>query len=221
LVRFDVAAKVPAGSTINSVTLTVFCLQTSGGPSANELHRVLTDWGEGSSFGSGQGGLATDGDATWLNTFFPSSMWLTPGGEFDPISHGSTIIGLSGVPYTFGPFALMASDVQGWLDQPATNFGWIILGDEVTAGLAKRLGARENFFADQRPNLTIDFTPPTPQLPGDFNHDSAVNDADVDPFVAVLLGNDTDPVDIAIADIDQSGGANGNDIQPFIGLLIP
>lgn len=54
---------------------------------------------------------------------------------------------------------------------------------------------------------------------GDFNLDNLVNLEDVDGFVAVLLGLDSDPLHITSADIDGNGTANGLDITPFIGLV--
>ena len=32
----------------------------------------------------------------------------------------------------------MVADVQSWLDNPATNFGWLVLGDESDILTAKR-----------------------------------------------------------------------------------
>ena len=54
--------------------------------------------------------------------------------------------------------ALMASDVQNWLDNPATNFGWIVVGNEAVPR-AKRFDTRENPIVGRRPQLTIEFEP--------------------------------------------------------------
>jgi hypothetical protein len=54
----------------------------------------------------------------------------------------------------------MAADVQGWLDSPATNFGWIIIGNESAALTAKRFDAHES--AATRPILTVYYTVPAP-----------------------------------------------------------
>jgi hypothetical protein len=56
---------------------------------------------------------------------------------------------------------------------------------------------------------------------GDMNLDGTVNLDDVDAFVSVLTGEDTDPSHAAIADIDDSGLADGLDVTPFVGLLLP
>src|SRR5262245_26696128 len=59
LVRFDVAASVPAGATITSATLTMSLVTSAtGGPASTNvlLYRLLADWGEaGSVNGTGMG----------------------------------------------------------------------------------------------------------------------------------------------------------------------
>ena len=51
----------------------------------------------------------------------------------------------------------MISDVQLWNDAPATNFGWILVGDESTIKTAKRLDSRENPNEGFRPLLRITY----------------------------------------------------------------
>ena len=50
----------------------------------------------------------------------------------------------------------MVADVQAWLDNPASNFGWLMLGDETAIATAKRFDTRESASP---PMLTIEFTP--------------------------------------------------------------
>jgi hypothetical protein len=67
LLAFDVAAAVPAGATINSVTLTLFLSRERTGSETVFLHRVSADWGEGTSDApdeEGKGAAATTEDAT-------------------------------------------------------------------------------------------------------------------------------------------------------------
>ena len=49
----------------------------------------------------------------------------------------------------------MVADVQSWLDNPASNFGWLVLGDETAIATAKRFDTRESASP---PMLTIEFT---------------------------------------------------------------
>ena len=56
----------------------------------------------------------------------------------------------------------MVADAQAWLDTPATNFGWILIGNEAQLKTAKRFNSRENPNSSNRPVLTLDYFPPGP-----------------------------------------------------------
>lgn len=56
---------------------------------------------------------------------------------------------------------------------------------------------------------------------GDLNNDGAVSLADLDSFVAVLLGVDADAYHMSAADVDGSGTADGKDIQLFVNTVLP
>jgi len=93
LVAFDVAGKVPAGMTLTAVKLRLNMSAASlNSAQTMGLHRVLADWGEGStvaSGGGGGGGPASQGGATWLHTFFPDKFWSRTGGDFEATSSAS------------------------------------------------------------------------------------------------------------------------------------
>lgn len=162
LIQFDIAAAVPAGATINSVSLQMNVSKKPRGDSQSwpfTLNRVTSDWGEGTSnapLNEGEGTSATTGDATWTHTFFPSSNWSTPGGDFDSTPSAST--DLSGLGFYTWTSVLMVADVQAWLDSPSTNFGWIVQGPNVDK-TARRFDSRENLVTANRPKLTINYTP--------------------------------------------------------------
>ena len=161
LLAFDVAAAVPAGSTINSVTLTLFVSRTKTGNETVDLHRVLADWGEGTSHAvseEGQGATATTNDATWSHRLWNSATWTTPGGDFVASPSGTTTVGNQNNFYSWSS-AQMAADVQAWLDTPVSNYGWIVIGNETDSRVAKRFNSRENADSSRRPELEIDFTP--------------------------------------------------------------
>ena len=99
---------------------------------------------------------ATPADATWLHSFYDHTFWMTPGGDF--VKAASATQSVSGISfYTWGPTAGMLSDVQGWFQNPSTNFGWIIIGNEDSAGTTKRFDSRENPEPSYRPMLTVEF----------------------------------------------------------------
>lgn len=163
LLAFDIAGSVPAGSTITGVTLRLNLSQSNAGTADVGLHRVLANWGEGtSSAGSGGGGsgaAATVGDATWLHTFFNTSFWANAGGDFSPGASAVTTVGATGSYLWSSPG--MIADVQSWLDSPAASFGWLLKGNEVGSGTARRFDSREAALIN-RPSLLIEYTVPAP-----------------------------------------------------------
>jgi hypothetical protein len=166
VVAFDVAGTIPAGSTITAVTLTMNMSMTPAGAETVELHKLLADWGEGTShapMGEGDGAPATPNDATWRHRFFDTIFWTTEGGDFFAAVSASQSVGGTG-QYMWNS-AQMIADVQLWLDDPASNFGWLVLGNESTIATAKRFDTRESASP---PVLTIQYIPgprvtPTPR----------------------------------------------------------
>jgi hypothetical protein len=171
LLRFDVAASAPPGSMVKSVTLTLHVSQSPGSQSPESqsprlpqpfgLHRVIAAWGEGASNAGPPGGSGTDAmvnDATWTYRFWKTVTWTTPGGDFNPAASASTMIPATSDEFiTWGSTAAMAADVQDWLDRPANNFGWVLLGNERADKTARRFDSREHRTASYRPVLTIEF----------------------------------------------------------------
>jgi hypothetical protein len=165
VMAFDIDANVPADSTIQSATLTLEMVRTVVGAMTFDLHRLTSDWGEGTSNANGQEGKGDDSepnDATWIHTFYPDSFWTTPGGDFDATASGSTSVDGEG-SYSWGSTAQMVVDVQGWLDTPANNHGWILIGPENVQS-AKRFGSRENNDVALRPALAIEFVSGGPEI---------------------------------------------------------
>jgi hypothetical protein len=157
VLAFDIAGTIPAGSTITAVSLTMNMSMTPTGALTVELHKLLADWGEGTShapMGEGDGAPATPNDATWRHRFFDSVFWTTQGGDFSANVSASQSVGGTG-QYTWSS-AQMVADVQSWLDNPAGNFGWLVLGDETAIATAKRFDTRESASP---PMLTIEFIP--------------------------------------------------------------
>jgi hypothetical protein len=162
LLAFDIAGALPPGATISSVTLTLNMSFTITGAQTVSINRVLADWGEGTSAAAGNegtGAQATTGDATWIHRFFNTTPWTTAGGDFASTPSSSQSVDALG-PYTWGSTAAMVSDVQGWLDNPSGNFGWIIIGNESTTLTAKRFDSRQDPDTTVRPHLTVTFAPP-------------------------------------------------------------
>ncbi len=155
VLAFDIAGSVPPGSTITAVSLSMNMSMTPAGALTVELHKLLADWGEGTShapMGEGDGAPATPNDATWRHRFFDTIFWTTQGGDFSATVSASQSVGGIG-QYTWNS-AQMVADVQSWLDNPASNFGWLVLGDETAIATAKRFDTRESASP---PVLTIQY----------------------------------------------------------------
>lgn len=166
LLAFDVARHVPPGSTIERVTLILHVSQSppSAWPTPFVLHRVTAAWGEGTSDSGPPGGLgaaASTDDATWTHRLWSTAAWATPGGDFAEARSAVLVIPVTDDDFmTWSSTAAMVADVQHWLDEPASAFGWILIGDETADGTARRFDSRESRHANYRPVLTIEFVPP-------------------------------------------------------------
>lgn len=175
LVRFSVGDSIAPGSTITSVSVTLYMSKfpdLGGVPAPVVLHRVLKDWGEGASnadFEEGGGTQPEPGDATWLHTFYDTlntNLWTNPGGDFfSPFSASATIDTVIGF-YTWNSTSALVSDVQGWVNNPSTNFGWLLRVSIPGAKTAKRFNTREDTTAARWPRVTITYTPPVTGVAG-------------------------------------------------------
>ncbi len=215
LIAFDIASAIPAGSTINSVTLRLRMSRSISGPSVLAVHRALAEWGEGASNAignEGSGAVAEPGDATWFHRMLPDLFWTAIGGDFDPDASATQSVGFAGF-YSWTS-ATMAADVQQWLDNPAANFGWLIKAQtEGEIRSAKRFDSRTHPTLANRPVLTVDFTPPV-ACAGDANGDGLVNGADLSVLLAQFGQSVTPGTD---ADFNGDGLVNGADLSVLLG----
>lgn len=205
---------IPAGSTITDASVV---LVANGGQATNQtvsLHRCLADWGEGGSDADGAGGgggvTPEPGDITWTLRFFPGTAWSSAGGDFVAIASASTSTPLNG-DCVFTSAALIA-DVQAWVSDPSTNFGWIGVGNESVVQTTRRFGSRTAVIETERPQLLVTWTPPSPCAPADFNCDGIVNGDDL----GTLLGQWGDCLGCE-ADLNGDGFVDGNDLGTLLG----
>lgn len=193
LLQFDLgAAGIPAGSTIDNVTLSLSLGQVGGGgggvPQTIRLFDVAQSWSEGSSgsptssslSGTGQGFPRGNGDATWDYSNFNTdsamaSKWQSGGtdlhgGNFSPTESASASFSTftPGSTFTWSS-AGMAADVQDWLDNPSNNNGWLLKNDEEgirqsLLGFWSKDGAAAVGDAALAPKLDIVYTIPEPEV---------------------------------------------------------
>jgi hypothetical protein len=149
LISFDLSL-IPAGSTINSVSLTLFRNQdaTSQSVSVQLDLLALTQ-------------PFTETGATW-NTYNGTNAWTTPGGDYNP----TVLSSFSANPASassFQTFATSASFVTA--SQAAVNGSqplYLIVKLDDETGLNRHIfnfSSDDNASLGQRPSLTIDYTP--------------------------------------------------------------
>ncbi|MCZ6816497.1 MAG: hypothetical protein O7F76_07320, partial [Planctomycetota bacterium] len=174
------------------------------------LHRLTADWGEGSSDAPGEEGMGAPPeffvDATWTYTQFPFFEWSIPGGDFELAASSVQSIDAIG-DYTWPSFPAAVADVQFWLDNPASNFGWILIGNEGMLGTTKRFDTRENPIEANRPTLTIEFGEAQNvcmSCPGDSDGNDSVNGADIQGWIDCMIAGDANACPCADMDADQA-----------------
>jgi hypothetical protein len=191
LIQFDIDGSVPHGSTITAVALQMFQSDMGSSPSAVTLtlKRVTSSWGEGASVANmgtgavrsgGLGGAARTDDATWTQRFFgasPALPWAAAGGDFVSTISSQVAARTSNGSFTWPSTAQFVSDAQFFLDNPLSNFGWMIQGNETAFASARLLNSSES--VTNRPSLTITFTPPPARLTGDVDNDKDVDRVDL------------------------------------------
>jgi hypothetical protein len=170
LIQFGLTEAIPAGSIINGVTLTLDVVRqpaADGEPSTFGLHRLFFSWGEGDKMpefeGSpGLGAPATTGEATWQFRFLEGASWTSPGGEVDhefaaAPSSTAFVYGIGDL-VEFESTLNLVADVQAWVNNPESNFGWMLMTeDESVRRSARSFASSED--GGGGPILTVDFTP--------------------------------------------------------------
>ena len=157
LIRFDLGSVPPEGTVI-SVSLQMV-VERSGGNFGNfpvDLHFVTTSWGEGDTIGDlegGFGGTPAVGDATWISNHHGVSEWDSPGSDFVATPSASEPAGQTGDVVIWSGLG-MASDVQGWISNPGSNFGWAVV-----SGIEGEVQRVKKFYSSEatqfRPELTV------------------------------------------------------------------
>src|SRR2546423_14469827 len=117
VMRFDLSGQIPAGATVNSVTLTMTVTKVPPGAvnSTFEVRKLLSDWDEGA--------------VTW-NSRLLDVLWESPGAEgpsdSSPNVSSTVPVGGQAAGYTFPSTTALVADVQDWVNNPGNNFGWLL-----------------------------------------------------------------------------------------------
>lgn len=163
LVSFDLTGQIPAGAIVQSAQLKLNLSKPGPESSGTSIkaHRLTQTWGEGTSVNvtGGYGAPATTNDATWLRRFYNTTSWTTPGGTFSATQSAAANVTGGGL-MTWGSTSQLVSDVQGWLTTPASNAGWILIGDETTDRSACQFDSLQSGGTPPALQLTYNSAPP-------------------------------------------------------------
>ncbi len=153
LLYWDLAS-IPEGSMLESASITVYVEDVTESP-GYEMFAMNQFWVEG----SGQGSATGDG-ATW-NTYDGSTAW--PGGEGGAGDRGTQALAVF-APTQTGTLTVdlntqAVSVLQGWINGPASNSGFMIHAGSTSNGLD--FTSSEGSTAANRPKLTLVYSMPT------------------------------------------------------------
>lgn len=119
-------------------------------PAPAESHVILTPWGEGNK----NGGVRGTGESSYDHSVYPTP-WNIAGCKGD----GSDRVAVADSTYTFTAinndthFPVSAAALQGMIDNPSINFGWLL---ESTAG-SSAIRARSNEGSGNNPYLYVEY----------------------------------------------------------------
>ena len=198
LIRWDVS-EIPAGSTIDTVTITVNVNNSSNGQEY-EIYAAARDW--------------TEDQATW-NLASAGAPWQTPGarGQQDRGVEvlGTLAPGATGT-FTYGLNAAGVAAVQQWIDNPSLNYGLIISDESNSNGF--EFDSSDNETIANRPRLTISYTGAEQPAPvsADFDSNGNVDGAD---FLAWQrgFGAVTPNATRSDGDADNDADVDGDDLD--------
>lgn len=148
LVRFDnLNTALPAGARIVDADMTVWGFYSNGSGATFDAHALSKPF--------------VETQATWARAS-TATAWTTAGGDFG--ARLDQVVGIPDQPYMH--IWENAAVVQGWVDNPATNHGYLLkVRDE--AGVAKQRVLMLSGEAPEvrlRPSLTVTYTAPTAEL---------------------------------------------------------
>ncbi|MBL4848184.1 MAG: DNRLRE domain-containing protein [Planctomycetes bacterium] len=147
LIRWDLSGHIPPGVVVTDVQLTFYVDPDDPGPTI-PIYPLLRPWVEGNGT---QGG-------TW-NTYDGVNNWQTAGAE-GALDRGSTSVGdMPGAAgfqtATLSPAGIAV--VQGWVDNPTTNNGFILRGGS-SDGVD--YGSRDNASVNLHPQIQVSYELP-------------------------------------------------------------
>ncbi|OEC01259.1 hypothetical protein GY31_13200 [Lysinibacillus sphaericus] len=148
LLKFDLSV-VPSSTTIVSADLNLWFSSTNNNsPISINLHNVTSPWEEN--------------QASWTYAkTIPYTTWKTAGGDFSTNTIGS--VKNIGTPPTNIADAMVnwkvpLNVVQGWINNPSTNYGFLLKGDNEATQIYKKFASSEQSTLNQyKPQLVVTY----------------------------------------------------------------
>ena len=171
-------------------------LTMSGGQNASMDPASLTGWATLEAAGTDNGPTPTGGD----DNFGLAVISLTAGAHVSLVDFNAN--GVSSSPEAvYGEALSLAPDAVLNLNDLALYIAGALVSDG------------DNQFG----GMIVDMSR---LLPGDLNNDGQFDEGDMPGFIAVLIGQDTDPARTAAADLNNDTFTDGRDIQAFVDQII-
>jgi hypothetical protein len=164
--------------------------------------------------------VAPGSEIGWIHTGTGAD-WSVPGarGQGTDVVAGKSFV-LTGVGVRTITVPLDSAIVQGWIDNPASNNGFVLVNE--TPGSTPRVFASETSNASQRPKLSISYTVGASTFPGSLQFASSsfsVNEnAGTATITVTRTGGSTGAVTVHYATSDGPATA-GNDYVATSGTL--
>lgn len=148
LLKFDLTS-VPSSTTILSADLNLWFSSTNSSSPINiNLHKLTSAWEEN--------------QASWnYAKTIPYTTWKTVGGDFSNVNP-STVKDIGAPPTSLADamvnWNVPLDVIQGWVNNPATNYGFLLKGENEKTQIYKKFASSEHSVLDKyKPQLVVTY----------------------------------------------------------------
>jgi len=152
LIQFSVLDDfIPANSTITKAQLVFYCVNVITYTASDiQAYTLTQNWTEGTACGD-------TGVVSW-NTYSGSSLWTTPGGDYDATPVSDAVMVNTYPAYHI--LTLNSETVANWIKSPGSNHGILIKLTDETKDAAILVFSKEKLNSLYRPKLVVYYTIP-------------------------------------------------------------